>query len=328
MKRSFVLAFVGVLVACGHAPPYARGQAPSVDTLLLGARPQLEAITVSEASIVLNRLARADLALLAQAPARFRGSVTKSGNELVTLAFHERGYALRYKLEELPAGFYAGPPSPCAVQAMLGVPIAYEGLVALVLGGAPVLDAPWTLLEQSWDRDDAFERLVLANDRFEEELRFAWVGGAWRFTGAAMWTRSGGRRARALWTLEHDDHESVGGVVLPGRTRIRTEGPDDQLIVITYRSRDLDPPWATAARPTSEDLPTDADAPPPSEGDPWNDDDTPPTGQGDPWDDREAREDPPEAGKAQPAAPRPNPIPPVFELDGTGLVPRGDLCHR
>ena len=44
----------------------------------------------------------------------------KAGNELVSLAFHEGGYALRYKLDQFPQGFYHGPPHQCAVEAMIG----------------------------------------------------------------------------------------------------------------------------------------------------------------------------------------------------------------
>ena len=97
-------------------PPYAAGAGPTPELLLGLAAPQVKAMTVPDAKVIANRVLRGNLAFLAQAPARFRGSVQVSGNELVTLAFHEEGYALRYKLDAYPTGFYHGPPSPCAVE--------------------------------------------------------------------------------------------------------------------------------------------------------------------------------------------------------------------
>lgn len=333
--------------ACGHKPPYKVGGQPEVDALLGSTAPQLQAVTVPDATITLNRVVRADLAMLAQSPSRFRASVSKAGNELVSLAFSEEGYGLRYKLDQIPTGFYAGPADPCAVEAMLGVPLAYDGLVALVLGGAPVLDAPYEVTEQKWDRKGGFEKVVLANDRFIQELQFDWVNGAWRFSGSEMWESSNGAKGRWMWSLEHDKHTTVGTAILPGRTKVRAPGKKrDTLVVINYRDRKTDPPWAEPPATTAGDTGDTGDTGAPDTGGDeggWEDDGG--------WEDEGGWEN--EAAPAEETAPPPSvaqrelgsvvstagvdanapepgaasPVPAVFRLEPSGLTERGDLCR-
>lgn len=294
-------------------------------------------MTVSEAEIVLNRTVRGDLALLAQEPARFRGSVSKGGNELVTLAFHEDGYALRYKLGELPNGYYSGPPSTCAVQAMLGVPLTAESLVALVLGGGPRLAGAHEVVTQKWNRKEGHESLVIANDAYEQELRFVLRGGQWIVQGASLWRREGGKRGAWMWEFEHDRFERAGALELPTRTRIRAPGRRrDNTIVIHYRARDLDPAWARATtQPTASTTTQGATTPSPGDatdggwenGGAWENDDG--------WENEEAAPpSAPEAVQPQPVQPQPvqpaatetDTLPEVFRLAPTGLSLRGDLC--
>ena len=360
LRLALGLSLSLAVLGCGHKPPYRRGQQPQPQLLLEQTAPKLPALTISDASITVNRLYRASAAMLAQTPGRFRGTVTKAGNELVTLAFHENGYALRYKFDQFPQGFYHGPPHPCAVEAMIGVPFSYEGLVALVLGGAPLLEEPYEVLEQTWDRK-GYEKLIIGNDRFVQELRFAYTGGSWRFTGAVLWQRlPGGDKGPKLWTLHHEELEDVGGVVLPERTSVRAEGPDDDtLVIIRYKERDLNPAWAQVVEPEG---PTDdnGDGDQTDGGDhPWGDDgewedDGWETG-GEPTDDvgdvppddsgggAEAEQPsaetsgPPSEVAAAPVSPPtadeakgpegPGPVPPVFFIDGAGLIDRGDLCR-
>ena len=251
--RFALFVLLGLMVSCGHQRPYKLGQGPTEETLLLNTAPQLPALTVGDANITLNRIIRGELAMLAQAPGRLRASVGRVGNEVMTLAFTEEGYALRYLFDQIPPGFYEGPPDPCAVEAVLGVPFRYEGLVALVLGGAPVLEAPYETLQQGWDRKGGYEKLVIANDRFVQELQFDLEGGQWRFSGAILWQRSNGEQGRRLWSLEHDRFSKVGPAVLPGRTRVRAPvpGKKDQLVTIVYKDRDAAPLWAKTAPPPS-----------------------------------------------------------------------------
>lgn len=343
--------------ACGHKPPYKIGGQPDADALLTSTAPQLDAVTVPDATITLNRVVRADLAMLAQSPTRFRASVSKAGNELVSLAFSEEGYGLRYKLDQIPTGFYSGPADPCAVEAMLGVPLAYEGLVALVLGGAPVLDPPYEITEQKWDRKGGFERLVIANDAFIQEMQFDWVDGRWLFSGSEMWEASNGQKGRWMWALEHDRHTTVGTAVLPGRTKVRAPGKRrDTLVVINYRDRQTDPAWA---KPAIADPDTGDTGSPETGGDEggWEDDggwedeggwenDATPAGEGEaPATEGEAPEpdapSPPSvarrelgsvvsiAGTKTAAAPATatTPVPAVFRLEASGLTERGDLCR-
>jgi hypothetical protein len=350
-------------------PPYAAGAGPTPELLLGLAAPQVKAMTVPDAKVIANRVLRGNLAFLAQAPARFRGSVQVSGNELVTLAFHEEGYALRYKLDAYPTGFYHGPPSPCAVEALLGVAISEEGLVAAVLGGAPVIAEPHEVLQQGWDRKDGVEKLVIANASFVEELRFDLVGSDWQFVGARLWQRNADKsKGKKLWSLDHEDLHRVGGAMLPERTAIRAPGKRrDNLVVIVYRDRDLDPEFAKTmddggatadGGATTDDGATGWDD---DDGGGWEGDDeggwegeapakpgdaTPPsaatpgsgstTGGGAPPSVADASVTPPVA--EQPGAPTkaatatapakaPPKLPPVFRIDDKGLKDRGDLCR-
>lgn len=280
--------------------PYGRGQAPSSAELLEHTGAQLPALQVSKAKVVANRTQRGNLAFLAQAPGRFRGTVDVAGNELVTLAFHEDGYALRYKLDAFPQGFYSGPPSACAVEALLGVSFDTEGLVDLVLGGAPVIPGPHEVLEQKWDKRGGYERLVLANATHVQELRFGWVGNDWRVVGGQLWERTtAGERGRRLWTVEHMELEPAGKAYLPSKTKVSAPGKrKDDTVVITYKERDPDPEFAkqlagSEGGETGDDPWGDDDG-----GDGWEDDGgwedegaTPPAGGGEGQSEGEAEDD-------------------------------------
>lgn len=339
-----------LLGGCKHfKPPYPRGQEPPAESLLQVTKPKIDAIVVSDARIVANRFARADLAMLAQAPARFRGTVNKGGNELVTLAFNEEGYGLRYKLDAIPTGFYEGPPSPCAVQFLTGTEMSYEALVAAVLGGGPVLEAPFDIIEQRWNDDEGHEEVTIANPRFIEELRFVWRAGAWQFRGATLWERAAsGGKGRRLWKLEHEDYGNVGGVVLPGKTKIEAASANgNDRIVITYKSRDLNPAWARA--PVNGDAADQGDDGATTET-PWAGDDGGWEGEDAGWEgddggwETEGEEpspapEPPEneppQGEPRPPSEKPQaPTPPkraripeVFFVQPDGLPRRGDVCR-
>ena len=279
-KRFLLFVLLCLAASCGHQRPYKLGQGPTPQALVQNTAPQLSAITVGDANITLNRIIRGELAMLAQSPGRLRASVGRVGNEIMTLAFTEEGYSLRYLYDQIPSGFYSGPPDPCAVEAVLGVPFRYEGLVALVLGGAPVLQEPYETLTQGWDRKGGYEKLVIANDRFVQELQFTLETGAWRFSGAILWERVAGEQGRRLWSLEHDRFSKVGPAVLPGRTRVRAPVPGkpnkkDQLITIVYKDRDTAPAWAKSADPATSDGGGHTDGAPTSDGpssDEWGDD--------------------------------------------------------
>lgn len=389
LRLRFVLAIGLLTVAgCRHRipAPYARGQGPAPAELLDRTGAQLSALQVSKAKVIANRTLRGNLAFIAEAPGRFRGTVDVAGNELVTLAFHEDGYALRYKLDAFPAGFYAGPPSACAVEALLGISFETEGLVDLVLGGAPVIEAPFEILDQKWEPRGGYEKLTIANGRFVQELRFGWVGNAWRVVGGQLFERQGNTTGRRLWTVEHIElaPEGADGSYLPDRTKVSTPGRRrDNTVVINYKERDPDPAFARGRAPTK----TDTDEPdvdpkedPWEEGDPWeedggweNEDESagtaeagqstgtaePGAGEAGTQSDNSAgdtatgsdnsageavagetvtegesgevaREPSGPAKKSEPStpsAPAKVVVPPEFQLEPTGLTPRGDLCR-
>lgn len=354
--RRIALAGFGFLVACGHKPPYRVGEKPPAESLMQQTEPQLSAIAVPDAQITLDRVVRADLQLLAQTDARFRATVTKAGNELVTLAFSEDGYAMRYKLDQIPTGFYSGPADPCAVQAVLGVPLSYDGLVALVLGGAPIIEGS-TVTKQKWDRKRGYEVLTLSGTGYVQELWFAWVEGGWVFSGGQLWEGTPDARGAWLFTFEHDKHEQVGGVLLPGRTKVRAPGQKrNHLIVLSYKDRVANPPWAKSA---STDATGGDGGDEGGEGGDEGGDDGGWENSGDDggwensdddggWENSDEAAEPapseatPEEAPAPPsgvlaavldaAGPEPapaatSPVPDVFTINANGLSDRGDLCR-
>ncbi len=342
--RSFaLLACLVATAGCRQTTPapYAEGRGPTAAALLSLAAPQTAAMIVPDAKVVLNRVARGNLAFLAQQPQRFRGSVQVSGNELVTLAVHEDGYALRYKLDAMPTGFYHGPRAECAIRSVLGIDMAQEDLVAAVLGGAPVIAGDRQIVSQGWDDGAGVEKLVVANATHVEELRFSLVKGSWRFVGARLWTRKAdGGKGQQLWQLDHEGLHAVGKATLPGKTTIRSPGKrKDNLVVITYRDRDLDPPFAKTTDDAGDDAGDDVG---PDDGawegggaDGWEGED-----DEEGWEGDETPAKPDAAAKPEEAMAKPEPtpkpdatkptkpaLPGVFVIDGAGLTDRGDLCR-
>jgi hypothetical protein len=340
IPRALAVAALACALAFGTAcrpkatkAPYLPGQGPKAATLIAEAKPQLGAIAVPEAKVVANRVMRGNLAFLAQGPGRFRGSVQISGNELVTLAFTEQGYALRYKLDAFPTGFYHGPPSACAVEALLGVALDTEDLVALVLGGAPIIGEPYEIADQKWDGEVSREAVTIRNDRYVQRLEFEPLADGWQFVGSKLWTRNAdGSRGTWRWSLSHEEMADRGGAKLPGQTRVIAPGKrKNNQLLIQYKTRDLDPAFAKVA---GED--GGGEGAEEGGGDDWGD-----GGDGGAWEGDEGGEwegkapEGEEPAKPEPAKPEPEPkkaesvkAPPVvFTIDGEGLRDRGDLCR-
>lgn len=343
IPRALVLAFVlGVLgfgTACrpkATKAPYGPGQGPKAEMLIAEAKPQLGAIAVPEAKVIANRVMRGNLAFLAQGPGRFRGSVQISGNELVTLAFTEDGYALRYKLDAFPTGFYHGPPSACAVEALLGVALDTEDLVALVLGGAPIIAAPYEVADQKWDGEVSREAVTIRNARYVQRLEFEPNGDGWQFVGSKLWTRNAdGTRGAWRWSLSHEEMKDRGGARLPAQTRVVAPGKrKNNQLLIEYRTRDLDPAFAKVAGGEGGDATEGGKA---DGGDDWGDggdDGWEGAEEGGEWEGKTPEGEEPAAAKpaevkpepAKPAAAKQGP-PVVFTINGEGLRDRGDLCR-
>jgi hypothetical protein len=302
------LALAGAAPAChpkAVEAPYAVGQAPTSEALLAAANPRISALQVSSAKVRIGRSPAANLMFVAQKPSRFSGQVQIAGRELVSLAFHEQGYALRnVAADGLPAGFYAGPPADCAIRQLIGVPFSASELIDLVLGGSPRIAGPVEVVEQRWDRRTGHEVLRLRTRSAEQELRFAWVSGAWWVAGSTLWTKNAKGELTRLWSLLHDELRPVEATVLPASTRIsRPDGRKDQKVSISYRAQIPNPDLGDAG----------ATADPEDEG--WEDEDTAASDDGD-------------GDAAAPTPATPAKIPPQFMLDGAGLDPRGDLCRR
>lgn len=296
-------------------PPYAAGQAPAAAELLAAAQPRISALQVPVAKIRVGRAPAGNLMFLAQKPARFSGQIQLAGHEFVSLAFHERGYTLRnVAADNLPTGFFAGPPADCAIRRLLGVPFAARELVALVLGGAPVLPPPYTVVDQHWDPRHGHEVVRLRGPAHEQELRFAHVAGAWWPAGGTLWRRDPDGSLTRVWTLLHEGLHPVDGTVLPTRTRLAgTSQRRQDLVIITYGAHNIEPDLGDSSE-THED-----------DGG-WEDEDT-----AAPPDDTSEADHEPTPEDSSPASSAAHPteaaIPPQFTLDSAGLVPRGDLCR-
>jgi hypothetical protein len=287
--------------------PYPPLSPPTAPTLLAAATPPLEALQVSSAKIRLNRSIAGNLMFIAQQPQRFVGQIQVSGKELVSLAFHEEGYALRYVAGGgLPEGFYSGPPSECAVEELLGVRMAAKEVIALVLGGAPLIAEPRELVAQGWDRRRGEEVIRVRNPAHEEELRFRWLGDRWWPSGATLWLRRGDGASTWVWTVAHEDPHPVGSATLPGKTVITRPGERrQQRVTISYREQN---PAPELGAPHLDD---------------WGEDDGGWEGEDDAGE--PVKEAP--SRQSREGAPRPPAIPPVFLLNGDGLPSRGDLCR-
>jgi hypothetical protein len=318
----------------GVEPPYPPGNPPEVADLMAATAPSLHAIQVPRAKVRQGAGPAASLMLVAQAPARFSGTIQIAGNELVTLAVNEEAYGLRWVggrdgADALEPGFYSGPPSRCAVQTLLGVDVEPEAFVDMVLGGAPLIDEPHEILDRSWDRKAGRERLRIGNADYQQELAFAWIDGHWQFAGATLWILEGGK-PRWLWTISHDELHEVGGELLPKQTQIRQPKPSGKgeiVLNVSFQKQIANP--ALGGELSSDPPPDDEetgdegeDAPPPNAGDDWDDD----------WGDEEGSEgetpegETPEPDEPEPEVAAPPVIPPQFLGNPTGLTPRGDLC--
>jgi hypothetical protein len=172
------------------------------------------------------------------------------------------------------------------VEALLGVSFDTSGLVDLVLGGSPVIEAPYEVIDQRWSKRGGYESLTIANDRFVQELRFGWVGDKWRVTGGQLWERSGKDKGRRLWTVEHIELEQEGGVYLPTKTKVSTPGKRrDDTVVINYKERDPDPAFAKRRAPSGD---SGGDGGGDDGGDPWENDDPWEEDGDEGWEDDEA----------------------------------------
>jgi len=321
--RASILGFALVavtLAGCrGVEAPYPPGARPEVADLMAATAPTLESVTVPRAKVRRGGGPAANLMLVAQAPARFSGTIQISGHELVTLAVNEAAYGLRWiggrdDDDNLAPGYYTGPPSRCAVETLLGVSLEPAAFVDLILGGAPVIDGPHEILDRRWDRRAERERLTIANPAYRQELAFAWIDGHWQFAGATLWALRGAEPTW-LWTIDHEELRTVGQHVLPAKTQIRRPKPrgrGELVINITFINQVPNPILGAAL---SADPPIDAIDVPVNAGDTWDDD------WDDDDDDDEPAPDPTPVGVVEPP-----PIPPQFRGNPAGLVPRGDLC--
>jgi hypothetical protein len=313
-------------------PPYAANAGPAAAALLQLTRPHLVALQVPRAKIRQARSLSGSLMLAAQAsPPRFAGSITGAGNELVSIAVNEQSYALRWLRDEgLRSGFYSGPPSACAIERVLGVALSTDDLVALLLGGGPMI-ANARVVDQRWQGErlrgkqaghPGHEIVTLESEHQAQELRFTHVDGRWWFAGTTVWRRDASKRTW-LWSVEHVGLRRVRDHMLPAGTQIRRPGRRGEVVVdISYAEQRPNPPGLglDPLDPDEGDGDDDGDGGDDGWGDEWEDEE---------WDESDAQhEAPAEPAEASPSPPTAgDPIPAVFRLDAAGLSKRGDLCR-
>lgn len=315
----------------GMDPPYPPGQGPSDEELLDHTEPELDALQVPRAKVRQGAGPAANLMLVAQAPARFTGTIQVAGNELVTLAVNELEYGLRWVggregAEALTPGYYSGPPSRCAVETLLGVDLEPQAFVELVLGGAPLIDGPHHLVDQRWDRKAGRERLTIRNDAYQQELAFGWHDGHWQFVGATLWWLDGDE-PRWLWTVSHEAVHEVGGHVVPKKTAIERPLANGkrQTINVTFLKQVPNPALggSVSADPPPELDPDEGESEG-NEGDTWEEDDWDDDGD---WENADGTHAPDgESAGSDVSDSGPPAIPPQFLGNPTGLTARGDLC--
>lgn len=295
--------------ACAHAPY--RGHAPpSADELLARTEPQFAALTIPKATLRPTLTRRLDLMMVAQSPDRFRATVQVAGNELVSVALNETGYTLRNLVDQgLAMGFYAGPPAACALEYLIGLSLPPPDFVRVILGGAPPLDPPGRVVDQHWERRrPGAEVLVLENQTHRQTMWLRFVAGKFwvaRVERAEL-TKKG---PKLQWWVEHDDLHHVAGGVLPRRT-VFAIAASNAKISIDYH----------------EQLPNPAiEAPASAAADAWDESDD----EG--WEEVDGTAAVPSAGPSTQTTAPPSStsaVPPMFQLDGAGLSPRGDVCSR
>ncbi|TPV92508.1 MAG: hypothetical protein B7733_25435 [Myxococcales bacterium FL481] len=299
-----------MLSACAHAPY--RDQPPPPGQLLARAQARFSALTVPRATLRPSVTRKLDLMLIAQSPERLRATVQVAGNELVSVALNESGYTLRNLVDQgLAPGFYAGPPSACALEFLIGLSLPPADIVQIILGGAPALPPPSRVVEQRWvRRRSGAELVVVENEAARQKIYFRWIAGNFwvekieRFRIAA-----GGSRTE--WSVEHEGLHSVPGGILPRRTVFSIPASRSK-VSIEYHEQILNPA---------------IDVPAVAAGDSWDDTDN----EG--WEEVDgtpATITP----AATPTSTSPAPataasaIPPMFVLEGSGLRTGGDVCRQ
>ena len=311
-----LLATVATIGGCHPRAVRAPYQdAPAPQELMAATERAFHAIQVARAR-VRQKGGSATLMFAAQHPDRFRGTLQIAGNELFSLALRPDGYDLRMTSGKAgDTGFYEGPPSACAISAMIGVALSPASLVTMLLGGMPLADP--SLLEadetsQRWSRaHPGHEVLTLQTAQVRQDFRFRWIDDAWRVAGTRVRVRDG-EAWRTELDVEHLEFAEVDGAWVAMRTVLQTtdangESREVKLHLKTVR---VDPPSLMPASGES-------DAERPSEPDTWDDD----------WDDDH---DTPDLADTTPGA---NPstdaaqIPTIFFLRADGLQRRGDLCR-
>lgn len=322
---------LAVLTACPGKVKAPYSTPPAQEGLLDLTQPKLQAVQVPRAKVRQNASPAATLEFAAQSPQRFAGKIQVAGQELLSLAVNENEYGLRYVANQgIPTGFYSGPPSGCAVETLLGVPLEPNQLVSAMLGGAPLIDAPFTPVSQAWDSTaPGYEVVTVRNSVHEQELRFQFVDGRWAFAGTSVYRGTGEARDWEF-TLTHEEFDGKG---IPTKTVLKREGPKGAVqVTIKVLERIDDPPailkYGGGGGEDGDD---------PFEEGGWED---PEAESEDVWEE-EGWEEVPEEG-AEPANAQPSfvmtiqqtpsspddAIPPVFKLTASGLPERGDLCRR
>lgn len=331
--RSLILLVASVVGSAGCHPRNVRApyqDAPPDPTMLLrGDQPPLEAIQVPRAK-VRQRAGSATLMFSAQRPDRFVGTVQIAGNELVSVALRPDRYELRQPAGRPSLrGFYDGPPSPCAIAALIGLPMEPKVLVSMLLGDAPVIVSPAPSMDghaQRWERAyPGHEVLVLEEGDLRQELRFRWIAKAWHFAGTSV-HRRGNDRWDPVFSIAHRDFESFGDRHLATRMDITSNDHAGEPQTVKIHLLDVTVNPTSLLRGSPSNASTDPGAATAAPVDRWDDD----WGAEDDAADGEPEEDAAVDDEGAPRSPDTSEerasVPAIFFLSPAGLRARGDLC--
>ena len=134
--------------------------------------------------------------------------------------------------------FLAGEAAPCAIAQLIRLELRPATVVAVLVGGAPLLDgATWT--EVGWDETrGGREVLTQKNAAGEvETIKLSSKDRLWDMVEAER----RGPDGKVMWRVEHEEFELVDGQRLPRKTTI-TQPTRDADTRIRFRSRELNVP--------------------------------------------------------------------------------------
>jgi outer membrane lipoprotein-sorting protein len=245
-----VSALAALGTCCAHAPPAVRPYPPpAADALIAALSAQQAAVRGMNARVratswlggervraTVNMLVERDGHLRFEAEVSLQGTVAVLATDGTTFALYDA-----HKNE-----FSRGPACPANVASLIRIPLGPADVAAILLGDArppaPIDAAAATV---GWDAKRGADVLALPA-RDGGTIQFLFRGdGAARTLVAVDRVGAGGA---PLWRTAYEDHETAGGVRVPGTIRFAEQnGSFDDGVDIKFKDRTLNTPPAPGA---------------------------------------------------------------------------------